>query len=202
MMLPPIIAVSAPSRRSGKGTISNLLVREYGYVRFSFAAPIKTMFIALCMTAGVPKSMYPDIIDGIHKETPLPELSGLSLRTFAEGVGTTWGRNMVDTDLWVNIAQPQIVKRIEEGAKIVVDDARFNNEVLLAHRLGGQSVSVLRPTYNGGVAPTLASEGHLEGFQFSKKFINDDSIVHLENQVREWMLEFQPAAPARPVNFK
>lgn len=197
-MLPPIIAVAAPSRRSGKGTISNLLAQEYGYTKFSFSAPIKVMFISLCMYAGVPREMYPDILDGIYKETPLPELSGLSLRTFAEGLGTDWGRNMVDVDLWVGIARPLIEKLLAQGKRVVVDDARFTNEVMLAYELGGHAVNVIRPESNGGVPPTLASEGHLDGFQFSHRFLNDGSVGDLEEQVRSWMVQFKPT----PMNFK
>lgn len=183
-MLPPIIAVSAPSRRSGKSTLSQVLMGEYGYTKFSFAEPLKIMFIALCMSAGVDKMLYPRILDGDLKETPLAEVGGLSLRMFAEGVGTVWGRDHVDSDLWVNMARPKIQKLLDSGKRVVVDDARFLNEVMLAYTLGGVAVEVRRP---GAPAPTLASEGHLDGFQFTKVFQNDSSVGTLEDRVREWM---------------
>lgn len=184
MSYPNIIAVTAPSRRSGKGTISSLLVREYGYTAFSFALPIKTMFIALCMHAEVPQSKYPRILDGDLKETGLDEIGGLSLRTFAEGVGTKWGREMFDQNLWVNIGRSKIQKMLAKGQRVVMDDVRFPNEAYIARSLGGQVWSVVRPVENGGLLPTLASEGHLKDYEFDHLMINNSTVADLEDTVR------------------
>lgn len=183
-MHPPVVAVTAPSRRSGKGTISSLLVREYGYTAFSFALPIKTMFISLCMHAEIPQSLYPRILDGDLKEQPFTEVGGLSLRSFAEGVGTTWGRNIVDPELWVNIGRSKIQKMLDKGQRIVMDDVRFANEANIARDLGGEVWSVVRPVDNGGLLPTLASEGHLKDYVFDAVYANLEDVAFLENLVR------------------
>ena len=182
---PRIIAVTAPSRRSGKGTISSLLAREYGYTACSYAVPIKTMFIALCMHQGVDPTYYQRILDGDMKETPV--VGPLSLRSFAEGVGTTWGRNMIDERLWVDIASQKINKLLDQGHRVVIDDTRFANEAALARELGGEVWSVRRPIVNGGFAPTLASEGHMLNYDFDWVFPNIGSVVDLEGQVRRYM---------------
>jgi hypothetical protein len=187
MVAPRVIAVTAPSRRSGKGTISSLLVRDYGYTQFSFALPIKTMFIALCMHAEIPQSLYPRILDGDLKEAALPEVGWLSLRSFAEGVGTSWGRNMVDPDLWVNIGCSKIEKMLGKGQRVVMDDVRFVNEANVARSLGGEVWSVVRPLDNGGLRPTLASEGHLKGYEFDGVFANIGDVSDLEHLVRFYM---------------
>ena len=185
MGYPNVIAVTSPSRRSGKGTISNLLVREYGYTEFSFALPIKTMFIALLMYAEVPQAIYPRILDGDLKETPV--LAGLSLRNFAEGVGTKWGREMHDPEVWVKIGEQKLDKMLAKGHRVVISDGRFWNECNLARERGGEVWSVERPVENGGLAPTLASEGHLKDYPFDVRFYNSCTVADLEDSVREAM---------------
>lgn len=187
MNLPPVIAVTAPSRRSGKGTITNVLVREYGYTEIMFAMPIKCMFIALCMYQGVPQEHLPKILDGYLKETPLDECGGLSLRTFAEGVGTDWGRKLIDENLWVSMAHYKVVKQIELGHRIVFSDVRFPNECDVARNLDGLVWEVVRPESNGGLLATLSSEGHLTHYPMDKTFANDGTVADLEDKVRDVM---------------
>lgn len=188
--LPNIVCVSAPSRHSGKGTVAGVLIREYRYVQFNFATPIKTMWTALCMIQGVDRDIIGRTLTKDLKETPLPEVAGLSLRTFAEGIGTTWGRNMVREDMWVDMARPTLKALLAKGQRIVIEDARFANECNLARELGGVVVNVVRPVFNGGVLPTLASEGHLLDYDFDWTFTNTGTIAQLHDQVR-WY--FSPA---------
>ena len=61
------------------------------------------------------------------------------------------------------------------------------NECDLARELGGLVVSVKRPVFNGGVLPSLASEGHLAGYNFDWTFENTGSISELQKQVRWWL---------------
>jgi hypothetical protein len=185
--LPRVIAVGAPCRRSGKGTIANVLVNEYGYTLFQFAFPIKAMFATLCMTCGIPATSLPDILGGDRKEEELPEVGGLSLRHFAEGVGTLWGRQMFDDELWVNIGSRRIANLLAEGKRVVIEDARFENEIDVAYAFSGCAVYVVRPGSNGGFLPSLASEGHLTNAVFSHQFDNDGTVSDLEQQVRSWV---------------
>ena len=185
--LPPIVCVSAPSRFSGKGTVADVLIREYHYVQFNFATPIKTMWTALCMVQGMDNDTIGQTLIGKLKETPMDLCGGLSLRSFAEGVGTTWARNMVDDNIWVNMARPKLKAMLAKGQRIVIEDARFPNECDLARELGGEVVNVKRPVFNGGVLPSLASEGHLAGYNFDWTFENTGSIQELQKQVRWWL---------------
>ena len=195
--LPNVVCVSAPSRFSGKGTVAHVLIREMRYVQFNYALPLKTMWTALCMINGLDKPTIERTLTGDLKETPMSALAGLSLRTFAEGVGTTWGRNMVHHDLWVDMARPRLKALLAEGKRIVIEDARFKNECELARELGGRVVNVIRPVFNGGVEPTLASEGHLKDYDFDWTFTNTGTIADLQSQVR-WY--FSPRADVAPWN--
>ena len=187
MDYPRIIAVTAPSRRSGKGTITDVLVGEYGYTELMFAMPLKVMYIALLMYQGVDQAHYPKILDGYLKETPMEEVGGLSLRTFAEGVGTDWGRDMIDKNLWVNMAKFKVSKMLDLGHRLVLSDVRFANECDIARQHGGQVWSVTRPVYNGGKEATLSSEGHLTSYQFDALFFNGGTVDELKDHVRTCM---------------
>lgn len=187
--LPSIIAVTAPCRYSGKGTVADVLASRFGYLQFNYALPIKTMFVTLLMYAGVDQDLYPRILDGDMKEMLIPGV-GLSLRQFAEGVGTTWGRNMVHPNLWIDLARPKIQKLLDRGVRLVIQDARFPNECDLVKCLGGKIVRVVRPVYNGGLRPSLASEGHLENYQVDFIFANEGSIESLQEKVTDWMLSY------------
>ena len=186
MSLPNIIAVTAPSRRSGKGTVADVLITRFGYTKFQYALGIKTAFAALCMAQGIEQDRITRMLGGDLKEAPQAEIGGLSLRTFCEGVGTDWGRKMVSEDLWVNMAYTKIVKLLDSGHRVVVEDARFVNECDLVRELGGKVVRVVRPVWNGGLKPTLSSEGHLEDYQHNAIFANDSTIARLQEYVFDW----------------
>lgn len=187
MNLPRVIGIHAPARQSGKSTIADILVRDHGYQIAKFAGGIYSMFRGLAQFAGVQESVIIDATTGPLKEAPLAELGGLSFRRFAETVGTDWGRNMISKTLWVDIAESSLAHRLRAGEKLVVDDVRFPNEGDSIIALGGINIKVTRPTWNGGVAPTLASEGHMTDFVFHQEFLNDGSKEHLEGAVRQWL---------------
>jgi hypothetical protein len=184
--LPNIIAVTAPSRRSGKGTVADVLITRFGYTKFQYALSLKTAFVALCMAQGIEQDRITRMLDGDLKEAPQAEIGGLSLRTFCEGVGTDWGRKTVSEDLWVNMAYTKIVKLLDSGHRVVVEDARFVNECNLVRELGGKVIRVVRPEYNGGLPPTLSSEGHLESYPVDFIFANEASVERLREQVADW----------------
>lgn len=192
MNLPKVIAVTAPSRRSGKGTVADVLIHDFGYTKFQFALGLKTMFVALCMYQGVEHSLIQRYLDGDLKETQIPELAGLSLRTFAEGIGTNWGRNMIGPDLWVHMANVKIAALLKQGKRIVFEDCRFANEAYLAKLHNGVVIRVVRPTINGGLIPTLPSElnnGLGPDYPYDYIFANERGVEHLRDQVRSWLIQ-------------
>lgn len=189
MRLPNVIAVCAPSRRSGKGTISDVLINEFGYTEYMFAGPIKVMWTALCMVVGMDKDTVNRTLFGDLKEVPMEQLGGMSLRSFAESIGTKWGRDMISPTLWVNIGSYAIWSMLDKGKRVVVSDARYPNEANLVRDMGGVVVNVIRPVENGGLEPTLASEGHLRDYRFDATFVNDSTVVDLQAVVRNWMRE-------------
>lgn len=68
----------------------------------------------------------------------------MSLRYLLETLGTEWGRNLVDTNIWTAIAE-QRYHKTEKG--MIIKDVRFENEVRWLDLCGGILFHVLRPNF-------------------------------------------------------
>jgi hypothetical protein len=179
---PQLIGIYSPARQHGKSTIANTLV-EQGYRIHKFAGLLYRMWDALLEEAGVPDMIRRRSIMDL-KETPIVQAGGLSFRTFAEGVGTKWGREMFNENVWVDINRSALQYKLDRAQRIVVDDMRFPNEFALIKELGGSCISVVRAS---GTKPSLPSEGHLATACFDRSFYNDGTVATLQAGVRAWL---------------
>lgn len=209
----PVIAVVG-GMGCGKSTVSNFLVREFGASRMSFAGPLKDMLRSLGLTEkdvnGPPE----------HRSSPCDLLGGKSPRFAMQTLGTEWGRKIVGENLWANALQRRIVEyrtssylNGESPRVILIDDARFPNEVRMVRQLGGQVWRIRRPGhekatgwltdayYRGGPARLLAlaarlfgwkplheSEFHWRHMPVDKEFINAGALSELKHQVTQYAL--------------
>jgi hypothetical protein len=197
-----IIALTGKAR-SGKDTAANVIRNRLEYyndsVDFphmfvygfeSFAAPLKSMVAMLLDFFGLGSVMQPEelwpYIEGDKKEVVI-ETIGASPRGLLQTLGTNWGRQMVNENIWLNCmrtrleAYPAALDMGYEGAVIVITDCRFDNEAELIHEMGGKVIRVVRddaPEQVGvaghpseeGVAPhlidvTVDNNGTVEEFQ-------------------------------------
>jgi hypothetical protein len=125
----------------GKDTVADHLVEKYGFVKYSFAKPLKDMLKVI----GV------DCDNRETKELPHPTF-GVSPRRMAQTLGTEWMRNCVAADGWLLLAQAY-VEAIRHGNQyaddltyiegVVFSDVRFDNEANFI-RKHGYMVHVLR----------------------------------------------------------
>lgn len=111
------------------------------------------------------------------KEVPVPIFGGRSFRHMAQTLGTDWGRNLIDKDLWVNL----VIAAKNRPNLVVIDDVRFPNEFEAIKAEGGQVWRIYRP----GQEPVNdhPSEGLLEGREFDEQIANDGSVGELEAKV-------------------
>lgn len=142
-----IIALTGP-KGSGKDEAGAALMKA-GYRPMAFAEPIKeaieTMF-----------SLDPRIWhDRDLKEKTLDEtgiLPGLDVspRLMAQTLGTEWGRELIDPDIWVKAVEARIQYEANEVGvnKFVITDLRFDNEIEWVQSMGGRVVEVIRPEHN------------------------------------------------------
>lgn len=127
---------------SGKDTAANHLCGQYGFVRAAFAEPLKNMLEAMLEHAGLDHIW---LHEPGFKNHPIPEL-GVSARQLMQTLGTEWGRNMVNTDLWITLLDRHL--GITAGApvhdRIVITDVRMPNEADWVKHHGGQLLRLVR----------------------------------------------------------
>lgn len=112
---------------SGKSTVAAYLVERHGFARRHIKFPLAEMAKLLMMHAWVDegKTQLDRYIDGDLKRTPIPELGGRTATEIQQFLGTEFGREFIDPDLWLNIwhrwamAQP---------GHVVQESVRFANE--------------------------------------------------------------------------
>jgi hypothetical protein len=121
----------------GKTTASNYLVSQ-GYIRMSFAAPLRDMLRVLGVS---------DYYLNEAKEIPCPALMGRTVRHALQTIGTDWGRNMISPDIWCRTAANQIHAALLKNNKVVIDDLRFNNEAQEIRALRGSVIRLDRPGF-------------------------------------------------------
>lgn len=171
-----IIGLYSPAPQSGKSEVAREL-GNYGFVRKGFADALKAMIRPLLAAFGYAEVVIDKLLNtGEGKETVLPEI-GVTPRYLAQTVGTEWGREVIDPDLWI-----KAVLNDKRPDMLVIDDVRFPNEYEAIRAEGGQVWRVYRP----GRAPTNGhpSEGLLEDREFDEVIVNDGSLFALATKVR------------------
>lgn len=117
---------------AGKSFAAKRLIEKHGFVLIKFADPLKNMLRALGLTD--------DHLEGHLKEVPCNILAGKTPRFAMQTLGTEWGRNIIDDQLWLN----QFWRRATAPGmrNVVCDDVRFPNEADLIKQIGGHIVHI------------------------------------------------------------
>jgi hypothetical protein len=159
---------------SGKTTLANYLVQNYGCTRVPFAAPIKDMLAALGLTD--------EQLNGSEKEIKIDLLCGNSPRFAMQTLGTEWGRMMIGEKIWINAWR----KKVEtfwlgrSDQPVVCDDVRFPNEVALIKAMGGRVIRVSRPECKTSDHP---SEALIETLDVDYAIANTGTLFDLRKKL-------------------
>lgn len=111
---------------AGKSEVARYLESEFRFKRRHIKQPLADMF-AVLLRAKFPDATdadIADIIDGSRKREPIPELGGRTSTEIQQFLGTEFGRDFIDPDLWLDIwkAWAKTQKRV------VQESVRFANE--------------------------------------------------------------------------
>jgi hypothetical protein len=170
---PVVIALYAPTSQSGKTEAAKAL-NEIGFETVKFAGPLKTMVRGLFRSMGISEARVERMVEGDLKEAVVPGFTTATPRHIMQTLGTDWGREAVEEDLWTNVCIERCRALTARGKSVVVDDMRFPNELRGMQSIGATLVRIFRP---GFVAPAGARyEGLLEAERFNYTIINDDSL--------------------------
>jgi hypothetical protein len=122
-------------KRSGKDTVADFLVEDFGAIKMAFAGPLK----------AATKEIFG--WDERHVNGDLKEVVdtfwGFTPRWALQKVGTEGIRDVIGRDTWTKRAQ-QLVER--SGADVIVfTDVRFPEEAAFIEGMGGELWHVHRP---------------------------------------------------------
>lgn len=129
---------------SGKGTVGDILVQDYGFKTESFAKPLKD---AAAIIFNWPRHL----LEGDTKESRewrekvdpwwTAQLGwDVTPRLVLQKMGTEAGRNVFGKPLWTSA----LISRLEQGKNYVITDVRFTNEIAALKSVGGHVFRVKR----------------------------------------------------------
>ena len=175
---------------AGKDTAADYMVARHGFVKYSMAQPIKAMLNAAF--GWSPEHWN----DRAWKEAKIDHY-GSSPRIMAQTLGTEWGREVINSDLWVRIAADyvhcrQLISQREDIPRykgVVIADIRFINEATWINAYpGGMLARVDRPASMMGLVNEHKSEAGLPVGLISGLLRNDSHVDDLYAEVDQ-MLE-------------
>lgn len=166
----PIIGITGRAR-SGKNTVADLIISHVGGYHYAFADPIRAMLAALDIDMSDPYWQS-------HKEQPILVL-GKSPRQMMQTLGTEWGRDCINKNIWVIFA---MARYKADGPGMVLSDVRFQNEAAWIREAGGLLIHVRRRNVLD-VTPHSSENGveFMEGIDASLD--NDTTIEDLNAAV-------------------
>lgn len=151
----------------GKDTVAKYLIDRYGFIRLSFADPLKQ---AVANLFGIELAL----VEALKAEDKVAETTGhvileiagrtqydYSWREFLQRFGTEMGRNTFGEDFWIERWQDEYDALKAEH--VVATDVRFDNEARRILSEGGYIIEITRPGYE--------SDGHV-----SEAGIDEDLI--------------------------
>lgn len=161
-----IIAITGPAG-SGKSTAAQYLIERHGFTLVKFAGRLKSMMRALGLSDRE--------IEGDLKEKPCLLLGGRTPRYAMQTLGTDWGRNLIHSNLWVNVAMAGVRAVLDKGGRVVIDDCRYENEADAVIRFGGVIAKIARP----GVGPLNGHPSETTELAHNWLIANDSAVKDL-----------------------
>lgn len=174
--------------RSGKTTAAEYIERRYGFQRFHIAEPLRDMLRTLLRNFGMHESRIEAYLTGELKEDKIHCL-GVTSRHAQISLGTEWGREQIDDDLWV-----RAWTAMTEGVPRKMNDSvRFLNEQEGIREMGGFNILIEREgtkpaAYSGPIGKFLYEKfGLWWGVHPSERIdrLDPDYFVHNDGTIED-----------------
>lgn len=171
---------------AGKSTAAQYLVEKHGFIRVSFAAPLKKMLHTLDPILGLdvfysaePVTLSRLIEAGWSEQKIKDSFFGSEYRRLLQVLGTDCIR-AVDQDFWVKAAVAQMT---DPEGNYVFDDVRFPNEAEVIKGFGTRwnLWYVARPGY--GPTNGHSSEAHAGNMGEKFQLNNGGELAGLHDQI-------------------
>lgn len=141
----PLLIGFTGSAGSGKSTAAEYFEKTHRLQRESFAKKMKE---GLAHMLNLPKDSV--FGDKDQKEAAIPKLSTrrpISGRLLLQTLGTEWGRDTIDPDIWLYAVADKwdVMKGIPGFSGMVIEDVRFENEAKWIRDQGGVIIRINTP---------------------------------------------------------
>jgi len=181
------------TKRSGKDTIADYLIKFHGYKQYSFADPLKKAAMEIFGFSYA--QMWGDEKDketvdsrwGISPRRAL-QLLGTELLQLDIHNHTNEGEFPIGRSIWVHKFKLWYLKEKQQNSniKVVISDVRFIHEEAILTELGGILCRVIRPSLTS--VDTHGSEIEQQNIQEDIKIINDSTLFDLYKKVDEYLV--------------
>lgn len=172
----PIIIGIGHKKGVGKDTVANRLVDTHGFIRMSFADPLKEACRLIFHFTDA--QLYGDLKEVVDKNW------GKTPRQILQMFGSDALRNIIDRDVWIKSLKLKIQNRVlqepTKQLKIVVPDVRFPNEAEAIKSMdGGHLWKVTRelPTNEFSFHESETALDHYKSWD--QILINNDTMAAL-----------------------
>lgn len=182
-----IIGLTGPAF-AGKDTAGRYLARAHHYALFAFADPIRDGLRA--MLGLTDRDFFPE-----NKEKPIP-WAGKSPRQFMQLLGTEWGRELIDQDIWIKHMAQRLARAEQAGDSIVITDVRFYGEADMIRAKGGEIWRIERPGAATTASNTHISEIEAAAIATDRTLLNDGTREQLYTQLDAALEAALHGAPA------
>jgi hypothetical protein len=164
---------------AGKDTAAEALVSQ-GYRVAKFAGALKAMVTGYLKYIGLEDDAIKAIIEDYRvKEIPSPYFNGKSPRHVMQTLGTEWGRDLIDTNIWVDSCIRNC-KMFNQPS--IITDVRFPNEVQAVRDAGGVVIRISRGIPN---TDSHASEAFIDSLPVDYEINNNGTINELHSKLLE-----------------
>lgn len=149
MTIQPKLIALCGHKGVGKSTYASFLAGKNGHV-FSFATPLKSMLT----------SVFPNEYVLKKKDEKIPYFD-VTARYLLQTLGTEWGRNMVDQNIWIKLLRVRLIEHLTDSVvtPLVVDDLRFDNEAEMIRELGGEVWHLDRRSFTASEDKHVSEQG-------------------------------------------
>lgn len=167
----PIIGIAGPAR-SGKDTVAQFLLASRGGYTYSLADPIRGMLRAIGVDMKDPYWLN-------RKEEVIPAF-GVSPRRLMQTLGTEWGRETINKDIWITLAKQNFLLN---GQGMVVPDVRFDDEAEWVRSYGGVVIHLERS--KRPLVEEHASENGIKKEDKDITIANSGTLEELQQAIEE-----------------
>ena len=177
---------------SGKDTVANILISEYGFIKLTFASTLKDVVAILF-------SWPRDLLEGLTEESRLwretvddfwsakLSISGFTPRKALQMIGTDLFRLHFNNDIWISIVENKIGAMLKNNPNIniVISDCRFANEFSLIKQFPDSHIITILREKNYSINKLAhSSETEWVNYNFDAILQNDNSIDDLKSNLK------------------